>query len=492
MKIPTIFIGKPQWEGGWPYIGFDNEELKKSIIDFLNKKFENVEFPSNEIITTYDENLIRKIKEDILEADGILIFTIGHYGDPGIIKAGIEIIEIGKPTILANYVYGGDHTFIKIYTSIKDKNLPVFPISSQIIEDFGKYIEILYNTLSLQGKRILVYASDSIKFNWEKIMELVNPERKIILKEHPEFVSEVGKMRNESSEFYLDLVGLDQAHQWRKDENKYRENLKNIFGIEMKRENPDDIVKYYDDIDEDLAIKIAEKWIKNAKKVEPTEKTILNSAKLYLALKKILKDKNYNIIAPDCGTFLLSGILPAFPCMGFFELSNEGCYGICESDMDCAISYIFGLNLTGRPGFVSNHTLDLEKNQVTYLHCLAANKLYGVDGPSAEYEIVRHGESGILGASPRVKFPIGEPVTTIKISVFEKKIAIRQGKIIDNVVDKKGCVSKMLVESNTRKILENYNWDTFGWHRCTFIGNWKEEFIIAAKLLGLDVVEEDK
>ena len=272
----------------------------------------------------------------------------------------------------------------------------------------------------------------------------------------------------------------------------YKENLKNVFGIEMVREDPEEIKKFYDVADEEEAKKIANKWIKNAKIIEPTEKTILNSAKLYLAFKNILKEKNYDVFTPDCGTFLLSGILPAFPCMAFFELSNEGLYGICESDMDSTISFLFGLYLTGRPGFVSNHTFDLVNNQITYMHCVAPHKLYGIDGPSAEYDIIYHGESSILGATPRVKFPVGEPVTTIKISVLEKKIAIRQGKIIENIVDKKGCVSKMLVKSDAQKILKNYDWETFGWHRVTFIGDWKEKFTFGAKLLGLDVIEEDK
>ncbi len=31
VKIYIIFIGKPQWEAGWPYLGHDNE----IIIDFF-------------------------------------------------------------------------------------------------------------------------------------------------------------------------------------------------------------------------------------------------------------------------------------------------------------------------------------------------------------------------------------------------------------------------------------------------------------------------
>ncbi|MFW9999716.1 MAG: hypothetical protein ACFE9Q_10760 [Candidatus Hodarchaeota archaeon] len=491
ITIQVFFIGKPQWEGGWPYVGFDNESLIKSILDHLNEKFPKIEFKANEMIGTYDKNLVEKIKKEILEADGLIIYTIGHYGDPGLIQSGIEIIECRRlPIILANLIYAGDHTFTKIFVGIKDKNLPVYAISSKNLEDFDKPIEIMHNILRIKEKRISVYASDSSEMNWKVILGLINPERKNVVKEFPDFIEQVGKLSDEKFEFYTDFAGIDQAHQWRIDEKKYQENLKNIFGVEMIRENPDDILKYYNEADKEGARKIAEKWTENAKIVEPTEKTILNSAKLYLGFKNMIRDKKSEIFTPDCGTFLLTGKMPAFPCMAFFELTNEGHYGICESDMDSAISYLFGLYLTNRPGFVSNHTLDTVNNQITYMHCVGANRLLGIDGPPAEYDIIHHGESGFIGACPRIKFPIGEIVTTIKISVFEGKIEIRQGKIIGNPEDKGGCVSKMLVESNVNKILETYDWETFGWHRISFIGDWKEEFMIGAKLLGLKIIDQ--
>ena len=493
MKMEIVFIGKPRWEGGWPYVGYDNEPIKIQILEFVNQNFPDIECNPNEMVTTYNEQIVSKIKENISNSDGLLIYTIGHYGDPGLIQAGVEFIELNKPTILANFVYAGDHTFTKIFATIKDKGYPIYPISSKNIEDVKKPIEILHKLNQIKGERILIYASDTSDMNWEMVLGLFDPERQTIYKERPEFIDQIGKMRKEKFEFYTDLVGLDQAHQWRKDPKKYNEILKNIFGVEMLVEDAKEIVEYYKKIESDEeAQKIAEKWVKNANKVEPSEKTILNAAKLYLALKNILKDKGVRFITPDCGTLLLIGMMPAFPCLPFFELSNEGLYGTCESDMDCMISNIFGLCITDRPGYVSNHTFDLANNQITYMHCVAPNKLYGVDGPAANYEIWYHGESNFLGASPCVKFPVGEHATTIKISVFEKKIAIRLGKIVNNVEDKKGCVSKMLVEDDVNAILENYDWETFGWHRVTFIGDWKEDFVIAAKLLGLEIVEEDK
>jgi len=493
IKFEVVFIGKPQWEAGWPYLGYDNLKLITMIKDHLLEKFPTIEFNWGEMITTYDKSVVETIKENISKVDGILIFTIGHYGDPGIVQAGIEFIESKKPVILANYIYGGDHTFTKIYSMIKDRGYQIFPISSQNIEDFDKSIDLLTKLLHLRGKRVLVYASDVIKMNWDVILGLFNPERKRIVKGHPEFLEQVGKMSGDREfEFYTDTEGKDQAHQWRRDEMKYTENLREIFGIEMIREDPNEILEYYKKVDEEYAKRVADKWIENALKVEPSEKTMLNSAKLYLAFKKILEDKEIDIFTPDCGTFLLTGILPAYPCMAFYELSNEGLYGICESDMDSTVSFLFGLYLSGRPGFVSNHTFDVINDQITYMHCVAPNRLYGIDGESAPYEIVYHGETHYLGASPCVKFPIGETVTTIKISIFKKKIAIRSGKIIDNVVDDKGCVSKMLVEDNVGKIMKNYDWDTFGWHRVSFIGDWKEDFIVGAKILGLEIIEEDE
>ena len=490
INLHTVFIGKPQWEAGWPYIGYDNEKLIENIINHLKQKFPLINFTYNEMIGIYEEELVKKIKENIFKSDGVIIFTVGHYGYPGIIKAGIEFIEIGKPVILANLIYAGDHTFTKIYVTIIKKNYHVYAISSKNFEDFDKPIEILSNLLRFRGTNVLVYASDKIKMDWDVILGLFNPERRKLIKSSPEFIEQVTKMSGDASfEFYTDTVGFDQAHQWRKDEKKYSENMKTIFDVGMIRGDPDEIVKYYQKVDEEAAKKIADKWIKNAKKIEPTEKTILNSAKLYLAFKDILNERNCRIFAPDCGTFLLTGKLPAYPCMAFFELSSEGYYGICESDMDSAMSFMFGLYITGRPGFVSNQTIDSVNDQITYLHCVAPSKLFGIDGPLADYEILYHGETAYLGASPCVKFPIGELVTTIKISVFEKKIEIRTGKIVDNVIDKGGCVSKMLVESDVNKILKDYDWDTFGWHRVTFIGNWKKEFIIGAKILGLDIVD---
>jgi len=42
-----------------------------------------------------------------------------------------------------------------------------------------------------------------------------------------------------------------------------------------------------------------------------------------------------------------------------------------------------------------------------------------------------------------VDCPRGEKLTTIKVSVQEKKIAIRVGEIVDSLADEKTCAAKL-------------------------------------------------
>ena len=68
INLHTVFIGKPQWEAGWPYIGYDNEKLIEAILNHLKEKFLKINFTHNEIVGIYEEELISKINQQSLES----------------------------------------------------------------------------------------------------------------------------------------------------------------------------------------------------------------------------------------------------------------------------------------------------------------------------------------------------------------------------------------------------------------------------------------
>lgn len=490
MNIHTLFISKLDWHAGWPYIGFNNEQFKASVLERLRARFPEIAFTGGEVITGYEAAEMEKVKQEIAGADGLLLWFIGHYGYPEV--GPLEALpRLGKPTILANQIYGGDFVFIQLYERIRGQGLRVLPVSSPNFEDLEWAIGILYGLHRLKGKKVLTYAPDEITMSLEGLMELTGPDLLCMPEEQREAVTTV--MGNiVSIGHYLDLTGADQAHQWRRDEERYRKNMKEVFGLELMRRDPKELAAYYGKADEKRAEEIADRWIKEAKGVESPRQAVVNAAKLYLAIERLIEETGADSVTPDCGTLLIMGCLPAFPCLGFRQMLNDGFIATCEADLDSHISALLGYYLFGRPGFVSNHTLDLAHNQVTYLHCMASSKPYGPEGPSVEYNIVRHGESHFVGAVPRVEFPVGEDLTTIKLSLLEKKLALRYGRIIGQVVDEKACVNKVLVEDDAEKILENYDWMTFGWHRVSFVGDWRREFKAAVRLAGLELVEEDR
>ncbi len=491
VRILVVFISKPQWEAGWPFLGFDNNQFKAKIMEKLQAMFKDVEFIDGGVITRYQSEELNEIKEEAENSDGLIIFTIGHYGDPGIVDAGVELIQLNLPTILANLVYYGDHTFTKIFDRIKEKGYRVFPVSTSDFEDIAHAVDIMRRILFLKGKKIIVYTLDGeVMPDFQKIIDLASHaiERlriKDVVESHIKSIAE-------STGFYIDLAGVDQAHSWRRDEELYQRNLREIFGLRYEKRDPDEILRYYDSVSIDEAKEIADKWMRNAEKTRFFVEPIVDSARLYLAMKKLMEDTGADMIAVDCGTLMLAGKLPAWPCLANFQLWNEGLNSTPESDLDSGVTLMLVRYLLDRPGYVSNQSIDLSHNRVTYMHCCSPSKLYGSDKPSLKYEIVGHGESHGLGPCPFVKYPKGEDITTVKISVLKRKISIRTGKIIDVIWDENGCRNKVLVATNAEKILENYDWDTFGWHRVSVLGDWRDEIFAAAKLLGLEVVEEDK
>ena len=490
MKIYCTFIGKPQWVTGWPSPDFDNERLRDELLEKLGKRFPDVEFAGGDIITGYALETVEKIKEEITRSDGLLLYTIGLYQDfTPLVKAGNEFLELGVPTVLANYLYGGDYIFTLLYENARRKNLRVVPASSIDYKKVEEVIDILVGTIRLKGKKIINIMADEAEIELSdedlgRLMAVITPEIAKIPDEAREKIVEIATGAN------IDVIGVDQCHQWRRDEEKYKKNLWGIFGVEMVRIPPDELIEVYETVDDAMAEKIVENWIGGASEVGVAHDTLANSAKLYLAIKRLINEKNADTITIDCASAMMSGKLSAFPCMPFAQLNGEGFTAVCESDMDCAITALLGRYITGRPGFTANNAYDISYNRITYLHCTAPLKLFGPKGSPSDYDILTHGDSRYVGASPSVKYPTGR-LTTAKISVLEKKIALRHGELLGSVMDEKGCRNKVLVEADAKRVLENYDEKTFGWHRVSFVGEFKDEIKMAARLLGLEIIDED-
>lgn len=436
-RIGLVFAHMPAEVPTWPHKGYDYNRRIETILAILKEAMPKTEFL---VRIAHNSNEAEKIADELksTDIDGFVVYIIGIWtGTPTIIA------KSGLPTIIIDDLYGGSGELLCSLAEARRENPRVVGVASSDLNDVTKAINLFNVIRSMKNT---------------KIIDIIYPNRR----------------------------GITPPA-------RYAEKIKEKFGTEIIVVSPDELNSLYQKADEKEAARQADKWIREAQMVvEPSKEEILRSARLHLAITSLLQKYNANTVTIDCLGLFYENKLPAYPCLSYFQLNNDGFIGVCEADLDSTITQILGSYISGRPGYVSDPVIDTAANQIIYAHCVANNRVFGADSKANPYIIRSHAEDG-KGASVQSIMPLGKTITTIKINTLAEAIAIHQGKTVANIDDPKGCRTKLAAETNARAILEN--WDRkfiFGWHRVSFYGDLKEEIVMISRLLGLEVFEEDK
>ena len=274
---------------------------------------------------------------------------------------------------------------------------------------------------------------------------------------------------------------------------EYGEDVKNKFGTELKRIELQQVLDAYDAVSDSKAKAEADRWINEAVKVvEPSREDIFKSCKLALAFENLLDQEDATVMTVDCyGTMWDKTIkLPAYPCLGFTRLNNMGLGGICESDLQSAMTHILFQGLSGRPGFISDPTVDESNNSIILAHCLGTAKMDGPDKPAAPYKLrtIMERQEGVV---PQVEMRIGQEVTQA-ILIGTDLLLYFTGEIVDAPVsleDDRGCRTKITVRVNgdAEKLWKNWS---HGLHRQTCYGDITKELAHFCRFKEIKMVNE--
>jgi len=427
-KVGLVFSVMPREVATWPYKGFDYGARIAYLSRAIKESIPDVEWAE----------LVTKSPAEFKEPPGVGAYAVVIVG----IWNGVpmRVAETGKPTLLIDDLYGGSGEFLLTLAAAAQKGLKVAGVASSNFSDVVRALRALAAVDMLARSKLLV-VKEMGEGAFERLSKLVS-----------------------------ERVGTTLVHV-----------------------KPDELIAEYERVSESEAEPVARRWVSRALAVvEPSPSEILKSARMYLAMKRLLEKHGAQGITIDCLSLFYGGKLPAYPCLGFVELLNQGFVAACEADVDSALTQMLIQYATGRPGFISDPVIDLGSRWIVYAHCLAATKVYGPQGPEVPYKIRSHAEDR-AGASLQAYWPVGEPVTTFKLSVAEKAAAIHSGVIAANVEEEKACRTKVAASSNVERILDNWNRAAnFGWHRVSVVGDFRRELVIAAKLLGFRVIEEDR
>ena len=160
--------------------------------------------------------------------------------------------------------------------------------------------------------------------------------------------------------------------------------------------------------------RLAAAYRDNATKVvQPGKEDILDAARAYFALKRVVEAEKADAVMMDCLPGLKHPHQHVPPCMGFMSLRDEGIPAGCESDLDATLTMMLYQYLFDRPGFQHNPTVETEKNHYFCAHCTSASRMNGPGSRPEPYVLMSHAEAG-WGCVPRVLFTPRQQVTIAK------------------------------------------------------------------------------
>jgi hypothetical protein len=429
VKVARFYMGTS--DGLWPKPKMDF----KSEIAFYESQFaklkdelSDVEFVIDQLVSSPEQ--VRPLKNSLQDVDGILAI---HF-NIGIRPILDEILSAGKPTVVFAAPYSG-HGWTG-FGALQKQALGA-KLECMLTSDYGQL------AVAIRPFRAIHHLREA------KILNLTT-----------------------------------------RSFDGYAKDVKNKFGTEIQQLDRERVLGAYDAVSDSDAKAETERWIKGAREVvEPSPADVFKSCKLALAFENLVNEENATVLTIDCyGTMWDRTIrLPAYPCVGFTRLNNMGLGGICESDLQSAMTYIIFQGLVGRPGFISDPTVDESKDSIILAHCLGTTKMDGPDKPADPYKLrtVMERQEGVV---PQVFMQRGRKVTQAKL-VGTDFMPYFTGEIIDAPDVDRGCRTKITVkvDGDVEKLWKSWS---AGLHRVTCYGDVTKELRSFCKYKDVNMVNE--
>ncbi len=427
VRVGKVYVGIPH--PGWPMHQVDlRAEVSRyeQEIAKLGDKLSDIEFVDGGLVTNQDE--LAKAKEKFKDVTGILVLHL-TLGTGGLISG---LFDLNKPVMIFTMPYCGHEWHI----------VPSW-------QKEGKLVDILPSS------------------QFADIAEAVKPFRAI-------------QRLRETRILHVNYNEADPA---------YCSSIKEKFGTEIINIKLPELQKAYEEASEDEVVADAERWIKEAEKiVEPSREDILKGARMYIAMKNLMKNHSAQAITMNCLGMKLIERGMGYPCLGFVRLNNRLLAGVCEADLKSTMTQLIFTYLVGRTGFVTDPMFDFSNSTIIHAHCVAATQMKGPDTEPSPYIIRTHLEDN-RGVSLQVKMPVGDKVTMARL-IGTDLLLYSTGEAIDSPLEERGCRSKLTVKvDNIDNIL--YNWSC-GLHRVIFYGDYTRDVERYCRLMRIKILREDK
>ena len=430
VKVARLYLGNPA-SRAWPKPDLDlQDEVRRYGAEFakLGAELSDVDFSVDQIVSSADQ--LAAIKDRLKEVDGILAIHL-TMGIGGVLR---DILALGRPTMVFAVPYSG-HEWV----------------------GFG----------GLQRQPLGAKMGCLLTSDYAGLAAAIRPFRAIHHLREAKILNVTTRAAGE-----------------------FGKQVRAKFGTQIQEIGLARVLDACRRVDDKLAQEEANRWVQGATAVvEPKAEAIFKSCKLALAFEKLLDEEQATVMTADCYGSMYQPLCLgyAFPCIGFTRLNDMGLAGICESDLQSALTFIILQGLSGRPGFISDPTVDESNNSIVLAHCLGTRKMDGPSGTAAPYKLrnVMERQAGVVA---QVKMRTGQKVTQARLIGVER-MPYFTGEVIDAPDIDRGCRTKITVRVDGDATALWQNWSD-GLHRVTCYGDLKQELKHFCRFMAIELWDE--
>ena len=184
---------------------------------------------------------------------------------------------------------------------------------------------------------------------------------------------------------------------------------------------------------------IAQRWIRNAKKMMNTiESEVVRSAKVYLAMKILMEKYGAAAMAFHIRSLIENPRREDYvtPALATSEFQLHNVVAKCQSHLNILLSEMLLQYAYGRPSMLGDYSVDTYNNTSIVQHCEGPWNAWG-DERRVPYILVDHRERPIRGrsvtggsAASWILYPGDEPVTMWQIDVLNKEVLVHTGTTV--------------------------------------------------------------
>ena len=428
-KIHVVYAGRT----GDAYLTRPTEELARFEDKFkeIETKLGNVKFVGrDEIPPSKAEELAVKLKD----ADAVLIIHLsGHGGEAPVLG---KLIDVGLPTALFSQPFSG-HGWM-YFPQWRKEGKRVILLPSSDWSELERAARLLRVPAAMKQTRILAVG-------------------------RPNGTASACSAEKVRAKFGAELVIVPNE--------RILEGMKAVSQAEAEAE-----AEAY--------------WIRPATRiVEPTRPEIVDSARMYLATRKLMIEEKAQAI---CSVHCMGN---PRGCLTYSKLNDLGLVGACEGDIDSTLTMLIFAYAFGVPGFISDPVIDTAKNAMVHFHCTSATRMDGPGGRRLPFAIRTQTDSR-GGVALEVENRVGQPVTCAKLVDLDTMLVVG-GKITATSNSPLACRTQFAQSvPDARRLFLNWGADvTHGdtmtlLHRVVFYGDYLKPMQDLGDLMGFKVIEE--